>query len=110
MTPAEAYEQALYAQGCGSAVWEPDHVDICPGDVGFMQDDHFTRLFNVLLPRDHPEQTLGVPSTFQPMEVHPHLRTFNGVHFKPQILHSYSVRQHDVGAELNASVSLPHLS
>lgn len=108
MTPAEAYERALYPQGCGTALWEPDHIDINPGDVGFIQDDHFTRLFNALLPWTHPEQRLGVPSGFQPMVVPPHLRTFKRLQFEPQILHSQSVKQHDVSAELTASVSLLH--
>lgn len=102
MTPTEAYELGLYDQGRGLPLWEPDFTDITPGDVGLMKDGHFVRLFNATLPSTHPKQILGVPDTFQLMEVSPHLQTLPRPYLPPQILHSNTVKQYDITAEVTA--------
>ena len=102
MSAAAVYMQELYRYGCGTPLWEPDYVDINPGDVGFIQDDHFVRLFSATLPESHESQNLGVPNGFHPMEVLPHLRSPPRWFLSPQIMHSTSVKQYDIGAELNA--------
>ena len=42
----------------GNALWEPDpggqYDAVEVGDVGFIRRGYFQRLFNVLLPKDHP--------------------------------------------------------
>ena len=45
------------------------------GDVGFIREGKFHRLFNVLLPADHPSQIFGVPEYHQPLElnIQPHI-------------------------------------
>jgi hypothetical protein len=51
-------ELAVAYPSYGLALWEPgpggqyDTVEV--GDVGFVREGHFQRLFNVLHPRDHP--------------------------------------------------------
>ncbi|KAH9035128.1 hypothetical protein EDB83DRAFT_2415936 [Lactarius deliciosus] len=50
----------------GHALWEPSPGDSYPavevGDVGFIRDGRFHRLFNALLPADDPShENLGVP-------------------------------------------------
>lgn len=102
MTAADIYMRELYRYGCGTPLWEPDYADIHPGDVGFIQDDHFLRLFNATLPSSHSEQIFGVPNGYQPMEVSPPMRSRRRWFFPPQIMHSASVKQYDVGAELSA--------
>jgi hypothetical protein len=53
----------------GHALWVPPPV-FCPaevGDVGFIREGRFHRLFNALLPADHPSHTLGVPEYHEPL-------------------------------------------
>ena len=42
----------------GYALWEPTFVDL--GDVGYIRQGKFHRLFNALLPADHPSHH-GIP-------------------------------------------------
>jgi hypothetical protein len=64
---------------CGYALWDPspspgelyDTVEV--GDVGIIRDGCFRRLFNVLLPGDHPShQNFGVPEYYQPLRLDAH--------------------------------------
>ena len=69
MAHSNIYREQLAGLYRGYSLWEPgangqyDPVDI--GDVGFIQDGRFCRLFNVYLPADHPSQTRGVPQGFE---------------------------------------------
>ncbi len=50
----------------GHALWEPDPESLYPavevGDVGYIREGKFHRLFNVLLPAKHPSHgNFGVP-------------------------------------------------
>lgn len=51
-------ELAIAYPTYGFALWEPDpggqYNAVEVGDVGFIRDGYFQRLFNVLHPRDHP--------------------------------------------------------
>jgi hypothetical protein len=56
----------------GHALWEPspgglyDAVEV--GDVGFIRNGCFHRLFNISLPGDHPShQRFGVPECHEPL-------------------------------------------
>jgi hypothetical protein len=55
----------------GYALWEPSPsrpynlVEV--GDVGFIREGRFHRLFNALLPADHPSHQSGVPEYHQPL-------------------------------------------
>ena len=55
---------AITYPGYGHALWEPspgDHV-VGVGDVGYIYEGRFIRLFNILLPADDPShETFGVP-------------------------------------------------
>lgn len=50
----------------GTALWDPSpgrqHEAVEVGDVGFVRKGHFHRLFNVLLPRDHPSNQHPIPA------------------------------------------------
>ena len=59
---------------CGHALWEPspgglyDAVEV--GDVGFIRNGCFHRLFNVFLPGDDPSHgNFGVPEGHQPLRL-----------------------------------------
>ena len=56
----------------GHALWEPNSGTMFPpvevGDVGFIREGKFHRLFNALLPEDDPShQTFGVPEHYEPL-------------------------------------------
>ncbi len=56
----------------GYALWEPNPGRLYPpvevGDVGYIRQGKFRRLFNVLLPADDPShQKLGVPEYHEPL-------------------------------------------
>ena len=61
----------------GNALWEPDpggqYDSVEVGDVGFIRRGYFQRLFNVLLPKDHPSHSF-VPEDHQQLEtIHNHI-------------------------------------
>ena len=57
----------------GHALWEPGpspiHRDrpVQVGDVGFVREGTFYRLFNALLSEDDPSHVLGVPEYHEPL-------------------------------------------
>jgi hypothetical protein len=57
----------------GYALWDPDpgenpRVEV--GDVGFTRRGRFHRLFNALLPEDHPTHArYGVPEHYEQLQV-----------------------------------------
>ena len=63
---------ALKYSAFGRALWEPDpgglyrRVEV--GDVGYVHEGRFHRLFNALLPADHEShRMLGVPEHHEPL-------------------------------------------
>jgi hypothetical protein len=54
----------------GYALWEPSPTNpnrpVQVGDVGFICEGRFHRLFSALLPADDPSQELGVPEYHKP--------------------------------------------
>jgi hypothetical protein len=74
--PCDIFRETLAIKypNCGHALWEPspgglyDAVEV--GDVGFIREGCFHRLFNVLLPGDHPShQNFGVPDNHQQLRL-----------------------------------------
>ena len=56
----------------GHALWDPDPGNLYPavkvGDVGYIREGKFRRLFNVLLPADdESHEDLGVPEYHEPL-------------------------------------------
>jgi hypothetical protein len=66
------YREQL-SQYHGLALWDPnpveglfDHVSI--GDVGYLDNGAFVRIFNVKLPRDHPSNKfIEIPEGYKPL-------------------------------------------
>ncbi|KAH9002317.1 hypothetical protein EDB86DRAFT_2899238, partial [Lactarius hatsudake] len=54
----------ITAPAYGYALWDPNPGNLCPavevGDVGYIREGRFHRLFNVLLPAEHPSHRKGV--------------------------------------------------
>lgn len=67
---AHVYAEQLLPRGHGYPLWFPEPSatqlgDIRIGDVGYVWDGSFFRLFNITLPEDHPtNKKHGVPGTF----------------------------------------------
>ena len=55
----------------GHALWEPEprnpNRPVQVGDVGFIREGRFYRLFNALLPADDPSHERGVPEYHEPL-------------------------------------------
>jgi hypothetical protein len=67
-------ELALKYPAYGHALWEPSPGELYPavevGDVGFIREGKFHRLFNALLPADHPShRNFGVPEHHEPLQL-----------------------------------------
>jgi hypothetical protein len=66
--PSDAFRETLGNRypGNGCALWDPSpgtlYDGVAVGDVGYIHEGRFLRLFNVLLPGNHPShQNFGVP-------------------------------------------------
>ena len=74
--PFNVYRDQLTSQYHGLALWNPNpvkglyhcgHVSI--GDVGYLSDGDFIRMFNVILPWDDPSnRKLGEPEEYKSLE------------------------------------------
>jgi hypothetical protein len=78
----------------GYALWEPDpgespRVEV--GDVGFIRDGKFHRIFNTLLPANHPShKELGVPEDYE--QLRPRIQDhINRGTLSPNTFYSYGV-------------------
>jgi hypothetical protein len=64
-------ELAIKHPAYGHALWEPSpggrYTSVEIGDVGFIRQGYFHRLFNILLPEDHPSHQDGVPQGHEPL-------------------------------------------
>jgi len=72
--PCDTFREMLAIRypNCGHALWEPSpgglYRSVEVGDVGFIRDGCFHRLFNALLPGDHSShQNFHVPESHVPM-------------------------------------------
>jgi hypothetical protein len=63
---------AIMYPSYGYALWEPRPINpnrpVQVGDVGFIHEGRFFRLFSALLPADHPSQVHGVPEYHEPLK------------------------------------------
>jgi hypothetical protein len=72
MVAYETYANALITKGHGHPLWEPDpgdDPDVELGDVGYIHDGRFIRLFNASAGSDDPRNYLGLPQGHSPLPV-----------------------------------------
>ena len=66
-------ELAIKYPAYGHALWQPSpggsYAEVDIGDVGFIRGGYFRRLFNILLPANHPSHRHGVPPYHKPLEL-----------------------------------------
>jgi hypothetical protein len=81
---------AIAHPALGYALWEPDPGGLYPpvavGDVGYIREGQFFRLFNTLLPEDdQSHRRFGVPEHYEPLQLslpdHIDRRTLNPNNF-----------------------------
>jgi len=82
--PWDVYQKQLASLYQGIALWEPNPVEalyvrVSIGDVGYINEGHFNRMFNVTLPWDHPSNTrLGEPDYYPPLDWGPFANILSG--------------------------------
>lgn len=85
-TPFAVYQDQLSALSHGVALWNPApqkrvYNKVSIGDVGYLHEGTFIRMFNVTLPSDHPSNgLLGEPEPYDPLEWGPFANTIEN-HF-----------------------------
>jgi hypothetical protein len=82
--PYNVYRDQLTALSLGLALWNPSppkHIykNVSIGDVGYLHEGTFIRMFNVMLPWNHPSNgTLGIPDPYEPLDCGPFANTLGG--------------------------------
>lgn len=72
-TAPDVYAKELAHHGLGHPLWIPEPEEsgeVLIGDVGFVREGRFRRLFNAMHTKDHPVNGGGVPDGFTPLVIH----------------------------------------
>ncbi|KAI1785167.1 hypothetical protein LXA43DRAFT_1077142 [Ganoderma leucocontextum] len=100
----DVYTKLLFKRGHGHPLWEPEPTqsgEVLIGDVGYMLDGGFYRLFNATLPAEHPlHERHGVPDGYEPLTFPDTLR-----HHRPHALEAGSICSKSVTA-VNADATV----
>ena len=101
---------AIRFPGYGHALWEPSPGDLyhvtSVGDVGYISQGGFHRLFNILLPADDPShENFGVPDNHKPFKPKVSKHIISGI-LRPDNFCSAGVTLHPDGLEYQAARSL----
>ena len=81
LPPFNVYRDQLTALSPGLAVWNPNppkkiYNNVSIGDVGYLHEGTFIRMFNVMLPWNHPSnRTLGEPEFYVSLDCGPFTNT-----------------------------------
>lgn len=75
--PSNIYREQLSSQSHGIALWHPNPIEglydrghVSIGDVGYLYDGDFVRMFNVTLPWNDPSNAkLGIPEKYRILEL-----------------------------------------
>jgi hypothetical protein len=76
--PFKIYREQLSTEYQGTALWNPNPVEglfkdpghVTIGDVGYLENGIFMRIFNVKLPRDDPSNTfIEIPEGYKPLKL-----------------------------------------
>jgi hypothetical protein len=82
--PWNVYREQLSSLYHGYALWEPDPVKnlydrVSIGDVGYVHNGFFYRMFNVTLPSNHPSNNkLGKLEDYKPLDLGQYLSIHEG--------------------------------
>ena len=101
--PFFVYRDQLSAPSHGIALWNPNppkkiYNNVSIGDVGYLQEGTFIRMFNVMLPWDHPSnKTFGNPESYESLNCGPSANILGGDFSRVEHYSRY------VSAETNAN-------
>ncbi|KAH9843617.1 WD40-repeat-containing domain protein [Rhodofomes roseus] len=104
LSAADVYAEQLFRLGHGYPLWDPDPPkgEVLIGDVGFIADGSFHRVFNATKPGDDPANRTGVPDGYKPFTLTSEFSNVKKVGaLAPGALCSRTIRQLQV--ELSAS-------
>ena len=86
---SKVYQDQMATLSYGLALWNPNppkeiYEKVSIGDVGYLYEGSFIRMFNVMLPWNHESnRTLGQPEPYEPLDCGPFANTlkrqFDGV-------------------------------
>ena len=105
--PFTVYRDQLTGLFHGLPLWNPDppkniYNNVSIGDVGYMHEGTFIRMFNVMLPWNHPSNGLiGNPEYYDPLDWGPFANTIEA-HFDKVNHYSRSVTQETNAGNLQA--------
>jgi hypothetical protein len=76
MHPCDVFRESLTSLYHGHALWDPhpggSYTQVSVGDVGFVKDGHFCRIFNVLLEWNDPSnRTFCEPEPYSRLDLGP---------------------------------------
>jgi len=80
-TVSKVFQDQITTPSYGLALWNPDppkeiYNKVSIGDVGYLHEGSFIRMFNVMLPWSHESnRTLGEPEPYQPLDCGPFANT-----------------------------------
>ncbi|KAJ3556402.1 hypothetical protein NM688_g2051 [Phlebia brevispora] len=108
---AEIYAEQLSTRGRGIPLWYPEPSwqtgEVQIGDVGFLFNGGFHRLFNATVPEDHAwNASQGVPENYKPLtpDVSRQLTEFREQDLPQGILQSSSIKAVVAGAKIEGQV------
>ncbi|KAI9456373.1 hypothetical protein BJY52DRAFT_1276518, partial [Lactarius psammicola] len=110
----DTYRDQLASLYRGRALWVPDPAGLYDrvrvGDVGYVKQGHFNRMFNALLPANDRTQTYGVPEGFAPLNTGPftNIRTlllFHGDYCSNTVTVDHGDWRHAAGPDEGTSAS-----
>lgn len=98
---------ALNFHAYGYALWEPSpgelYEPVSIGDVGFIREGKFHRIFNALLPKDHPTHAnFRTPDDHEPLQLRMERHIDTGV-LSPNDFYSGEVKMVSGGLSVFAS-------
>ena len=73
--PYNIYAKQLFPMRHGYPLWHPEierdrGLEVQIGDVGYLHEGVFIRIFNATLPREHPDHArFGVPNGHEPFQI-----------------------------------------
>ncbi|RDX40538.1 hypothetical protein OH76DRAFT_1366095 [Lentinus brumalis] len=107
----DVYTKLLFRRGHGYPLWEPEPTkagEVLVGDVGYILEGSFYRLFNATLPAGHAvHQQWGVPDGYEPF-IYPDTLLHRRAHaLQPGPICSTSVVARSVDASLGVGPGAP---
>ncbi|CAL1715486.1 unnamed protein product [Somion occarium] len=104
---SKVYAEQLGARGYGIPLWRPEpssYGEVCIGDVGFVEDGAWFRLFNVTKPQSDPLNSNGVPPNFELLQSNSRLINRSDNFLDPGVLCSSSMSQMSLGADASGEM------